>query len=49
VEAPTALSSVAALLDIAVEEVDKDCCVAKASIIRAAALLRVEIDCQRRR
>ena len=43
-ETPTPLSWVMALLDIAGEEVDKDCYVAKASIVRAAALLREHIE-----
>jgi hypothetical protein len=45
-EPRTQLSSVMALLDIARLEVDNDRHVAKASIVRASALLRVEIDRQ---
>jgi hypothetical protein len=43
-ETCTQLNSVMALLDIARLEVDTDQCVAKASIVRASELLRVEID-----
>jgi hypothetical protein len=42
----TLVSSVMALLDIARLEVDQDHAVAKASIVRACALLRVAIDPQ---
>jgi hypothetical protein len=43
-EKRTLLSTALALLDIARLEIDKDPCVAAASIARACALLRAEID-----
>jgi len=45
-EVRTLVSSVMALLDIARLEVDQDHAIAKASIVRASALLRVAIDPQ---
>jgi len=45
-EVRTLVSSVMALLEIARLEVDQDHAIAKASIVRACALLRVAIDPQ---
>jgi hypothetical protein len=45
-EVRTLVSSVMALLDIARLEVDQDHAIAKASIVRVCALLRVAIDPQ---